>query len=142
MKHQYEKEGHYFGDVFYLPDFYLPASQQFVEVKAIWSPDDCRKIQALLLHAPKRRLTGEDCPDVPIVACMPDGEFFGWPRSAARDRDFPDFPLRPAIPVELYRCEKCRQWWFGDPSMSWKCQCCGFYDGDQTFCYNLTAPLP
>ena len=120
VKHQYEKEGHYFGDVFYLPDFWLPASHQYVEVKGVFEPDDCRKIQALLKHIPARQHTGEWCSDIAIIACMPDGAFFGWERGLGVDLPFHQFlaldTRRAARSVELFRCERCRQWWFADPS--------------------------
>src|SRR5690242_11919488 len=75
---QYEHEGRYFGDVFYLPDFWLPRSRQFVEVKAVFEPDDCRKIQRLLQHIePRPHLNGLTL-DIPIVAALPNGRFYGW----------------------------------------------------------------
>jgi hypothetical protein len=82
---RYEPKGRYFGDVFYLVDFYLPMSRQWVEVKGVFEPEDCRKIVGLLTHIEARPYTDpETCPDIALVACEPKGVFRGWERGCAR----------------------------------------------------------
>jgi hypothetical protein len=151
LQHQYEKEGHYFGDVFYLPDFFLPKSRQYVEVKGLFEPDDCRKIQALLKHIPPREFThGKrvehgNCPDIAIVAATPGGTFWGWERGVGVDLPFKEFialsEYRGAREVALLLCSKCRGWWFCDPTMSYRCQCCGHYDGDHSIAGFIDSPV-
>lgn len=144
----YEREGHYFGDVFYFPDFYLPKSRQYVEVKGVFEPNDCRKIQALLANVPARPHTNDDCPDVRIIACVPEGHFLGWVRGAYRNRDFSvnadneTFLQKDSRRVELMRCGVCRGWWFCDPEWSWRCQCCGAYDGNGHVEKVIQSPFP
>lgn len=138
----YEREGHYFGDVFYFPDFYLPKSRQYVEVKGVFEPEDCRKIQALLANVPARPHTSEDCPDIRVVACVPDGNFYGWARREGEPADWFDFLTKQAIRVEFMKCAVCRGWWFADPEWSWRCQCCGAYDGNGHVSTVIPSPFP
>lgn len=140
---EYEREGVYFGDQFYLPDFWLPRSRQYVEVKGIFEPDDCRKIQALLSHVTRRPHTGEWCPDLPIVAAVSGGDLYAWERRAdALALTFFDFLRRHSKRVVLMQCLACRGWWFADESASWVCQCCGAYDGDGHVANMVHFPLP
>lgn len=146
---EYEKAGQYFGrHVFYLPDFYLPRSRQYFEVKGVFEPDDVRKIVALLEHVPARPHTTdprleEGCPDVPLIAGMPGGDFFGWLRGKVRPHDnVLIMSKRASCRVELYRCAECRGWWFCVPELSWRCQCCGVYDGDAHLLERIESPFP
>ena len=46
IKWEYESEGYELSDgTYYLPDFYLPETRCFVEVKGLMSDDDLRKIE-------------------------------------------------------------------------------------------------
>lgn len=140
---EYEREGQYFGDVFYLPDFWLPRSRQFVEVKGVFEPEDCRKIQALLKHVEPRPYTGDDVPDIQIVAAVPDGKFYGWTRTTrpATD-DFFTFLTQQARPLLLAQCARCSGWWFCDADAGWTCQCCGVGDGRRHLRDAVASPLP
>jgi hypothetical protein len=137
---EYEPKGHYFGRQFYLPDFWLPRSRQYVEVKGVFEPDDCKKIMALLSHAKPRPHTNEDCPDIPIIAAVPDGKFYGWSRGCYPVSWF-DFLITRASTLELFQCTRCRGWWFGHPEYAWTCQCCGFGDGNGHLAARLESPL-
>lgn len=137
--HQYEKEGRYFGRQFYLPDFFLPRSRQFVEVKAVFDDQSCQRIAAALQFADRRPHVDNSRTDIVLVACMPDGVFVGWERSAASSATE---LIARAMPVDLLRCAQCAGWWFCDPAMSWGCQCCGFYDGGRCFIESIQSPLP
>ena len=123
---EYEREGHYFGKQFYLPDFYLPRSNQFVEVKAVYQPSDVKKIGALLEYVRVRKFTGPNCPDVAIVACTPNGDFVGWIRTRLpTNATVLDLSRRASRDVALFCCAVCKGWWFADHRRSWRCQCCG-----------------
>lgn len=139
---EYEKEGQYFGDVFYFPDFYLPKSRQYVEVKGVFEPNDCRKIQALLANVPARPHTSEDCPDIHVIACVPDGRFYAWERRDGPAAEWYEFLTKRSVVVELFQCLQCKGWWFADPEWSWRCQCCGAYDGNGHVSERLASPLP
>ncbi len=137
---KYESEGHYFGDVFYLPDFYLPQSRQYIEVKAVFEPNDVRKIRALLKHLPPRKYTEEDQPDIPLIACMPNGVFYGWSRSA-KTIDWFAFLTKAAVGVELAKCSTCGGWWFMASDWGWNCQCCGKQGGNTNIERLVESPI-
>lgn len=140
VRWEYEPRGHYFGRQFYLPDFWLPASRQYLEVKGDFKPDDCKKIMALLAHATARPHTDDECPDIAIIAGEPDGVFRGWERGAYPVTWF-EFLTKRARAIELFQCTRCRGWWFGDPEYAWTCQCCGYGDGNHHLAARLTSPL-
>jgi hypothetical protein len=139
---EYEKEGRYFGEMFYLPDFFLPRSRQFVEVKGVFEPNDCRKLQAVCSHISRRPHTGDSVPDLCIVACEPHGVFRGWERGHWSDVSFFEFLNRACRTTVLFQCVKCCGWWFADEAMGWQCQCCGAYDGDHFLANRFMSPLP
>jgi hypothetical protein len=139
---RYEHEARYFGDTFYLPDFWLPRSRQFVEVKGVWTPEDCRKVHALIHHVPARKHTDAATPDIAIVACEPSGIFRGWQRRHGQASSWSDFLIHDSRIVELFACARCGGWWFGDPEMALSCQCCGAYDGAKHIRARLDSPLP
>ncbi len=127
---KYETTGRHFGDVFYLPDFWLPRSRQYVEVKGVFAPADHTKTGALLRHVEPRPYTDEFCPDVPLVVCLPRGKFFGFERGGCAGPGPAEFARIGGRFVELMQCGVCRGWWFAEPSWGWRCQCCGAYDGN------------
>lgn len=145
VSYNYEKSGRYFGDVFYLPDFWLPHSRQIVEVKGVFEPSDCRKIHAVLTEIEPHAFAQHD---VPIVACLPGGEFYGWARQegaairVGTDAAWLDFLTKNAIAVDLLRCSACSQWWFAATDESWRCRCCGAYDGARHILDRVSSPLP
>lgn len=143
LEWQYEPVGKYFGDVFYLVDFFLPKSRQWVEVKGVFEPADVRKIVSLLEHIPPRPYTGEDCPDIALVACEPNGVFRGWQRGACRsDANLLDMSLSACKNLRLFACAVCAGFWFADDSMSWQCQCCGYNKGNGHIVVDEGSPFP
>jgi hypothetical protein len=139
----YEDKGRYFGDVFYLVDFWLPRSRQIIEVKGVFQPDDCKKIQAVLAHsAPRKHCDPDSCPDIPIIAAMPDGRFHGWVRRTPPTRNWKRFVMHDCHTIELAKCLRCRGWWFYDPDGSWQCQCCGASEGNAHIADVWHAPIP
>lgn len=145
---EHEKEGRYFGEVFYLPDFWLPRSRQFLEVKVVWEPDDCRKAMAMLEHLePRPFCRDRGCVDIPLIAAFPDGQFSGWARRVGRFKqskagDFHAFLLDRSRAVQLAQCSRCEGWWFFDPEAQWPCQCCGHTGGVGHFAELYPSPLP
>lgn len=118
---EYERAGRYWGNTFYLPDFYLPRSRQYVEVKGAWTPDDTRKVYAMLRGVAGRPYTGADTPDLSLVAANPGGAFWGLLRP---EGDFEDFLLN-SHRATLLQCGACGGRWFAVEWGGWGCQCCG-----------------
>lgn len=139
---RYELAGHYFGNTFYLPDFWLPKSRQYVEVKGVFEPADCKKIHALIHHVPPRPFTDDTTPDIPIVSCEPKGVFRGWQRQKGQEHDWFEFLTKDSRVVELFQCGVCAGWWFADPEQTWSCQCCGAYAGDGHIAARIESPVP
>lgn len=142
---EYEPKGRYFGpDQFYLVDFWLPRSRQWVEVKGVFEPDDCRKIAALLEYVEPRPYTDpEICPDIALVACTPNGAFLGWQRGVAdRHTTLLELSRRASKEVRAFACAICGGWWFADDSCSWRCQCCGAATGNAHIVSEFASPLP
>ena len=142
VRWDYEHEGAYHGTVYYMPDFYLPASQQIVEVKGQWLPDDCRKVAAYLNDAAPRRMA-RHLADMTVIAANPDGVFWGYRRPETPIMDLADLLLEHNHIVDLQHCPHCHEWWFHLPSDGWRCQCCGAStpDGRPLGDDALTSPL-
>lgn len=113
---RYEPEGRYFGEEFYLLDFYLPDSGQWVEVKATWSPADVRKAMAFCRDAgregPSRR------PALALVECGPQGRFHGWPR----------LTMDHALELVVLACDHCGAAYFAPERGQWDCPRCAARD--------------
>lgn len=131
----YEPEGYQFTDgTMYLPDFWLPDSKQWFEVKGLMNDKDQHKMEMLCLES------GHD-----VVIGYPDGEFSMmdlWHNSDSPSlfdpylRDEPE-PTRfnhveafGKVDTYLNRCKRCGQYSFMESCGSYQCQCCGAYDGD------------
>lgn len=143
VKWEYEPKGRYFGDLFYLVDFYLPASRQWVEVKGVFEPNDVRKVAAFLQHVEPRPFTHDECPDIALIACEPSGVFRGWVRGAAKAGDNLLTLSRNACrELRAFRCGVCLGWWFADDSLSWACQCCGADKGNSHVIAEVVSSLP
>lgn len=55
LEWEYEPEGMYLGNLFYLPDFWLPAAKQYVEVKGVMDEMSLRKAVLLALEVDRPR---------------------------------------------------------------------------------------
>lgn len=122
----YEPEGFAFEDgTTYLPDFYLPDQDAFLECKGIMKEKDYHKMEML------SKETGKE-----IVIMYPDMSFTlsYWVDNL---HDF--FPSSPEIgglsewESWLCHCKKCNKKYFGDQAAAWDCKCCGYYAGDSGF---------
>lgn len=119
----YEPEGYHLSNgMYYLPDFYLPESHQFFEVKGIMGKIDMDKIENLAYESGKSVVIGLPDGKVEIYDfCdfhMPDGSI---------DRTYEHYSSGDTC---LCRCRECHKWWFMNSVMGWECRCCGEYDGD------------
>jgi hypothetical protein len=108
---EYEKRWVDFGDgVRYLPDFWLPESRAWFEVKGVFSEEDRRKVMALTWSADAR---GE----LVLIGGAPAGYAF------AQVQKFGP----PAFGVAFGRCGSCDGWSYAMGS----CLLCDFVDLDR-----------
>ena len=121
IKYVYESEGLNIDGVFYLPDFYLPESKSFFEVKGIMSDKDQEKIDALV-KAGYSVTVGYS--DFTFEACTNNAIYWGGDD---------DFSQGEAVSSVLAKCHKCEKYWFMDYAGAWECQCCGHYEGNNGF---------
>lgn len=107
----YEPEGFVFSDnTMYMPDFYLPDSEQWFEVKGIMNDADSHKINMLCK---------EGVHDV--VIGYANGEFEMYDTELC----WIDKGL-----TFLNQCTQCGKYSFMNSIGSWHCRCCNAYDGD------------
>ena len=123
IKWIYEPEGYQLSNgVCYLPDFYLPDSGQFFEVKGIMTQKDMDKIEDLVYESSRS-----------VVIGLPDGKVEIWDYedlpmyNGSLERRFTKYDSSETV---LAKCRKCGKWWFMNSVMGWQCRCCGEYDGD------------
>lgn len=115
----YEPEGYVFEDgTTYLPDFFLPDSKQWFEVKGVMSNKDMHKIKMLCIES------GHD-----VVIGYSDGEL------SMIDMFFAEFnggqPEEYSWgSININKCTQCGKLSFMNNVGSYTCQCCGAYDGD------------
>lgn len=115
IKYEYEPEGFKLSDgTCYLPDFWLPESRAFFEVKGVLSEKDAHKIEQLMADS-----------NCPVIIGYPNFEF------EACDYWWGDDLIRASKACSLLnRCRSCGKISFMGISGSYKCPCCGAYDGD------------
>ena len=137
----YEPEGFHIGDVFYLPDFYLPEIRVIAEVKGVLDEDDMEKLRAIVTPAAERGIMTVLLEPGRWRLCNPSPQLL---KVAA---DGPEFlgegPFNPetdiSVDLALARCRECRRWYFIDSSLDWTCTACGFSEGNMTF--DLVHPM-
>lgn len=118
IKYVYEPEGYELSDgTKYLPDFYLPESDSFFEVKGILSKKDKHKIDQFQEEVKR-----------PITIGYADMTFQSS-YYAAEDLYFIDYKSDSAF----VRCCFCRKLYFLSLNGSYACPNCGHYNGDATF---------
>lgn len=118
MPYSYEQEGYEFNDgTKYLPDFYLPDSDTFFEVKGIMSEVDMHKIDTLMAEGGKKVAIG----------------YAGGRFQACNAWEEPLSSDALTTYAWLCRCRQCGKLYFIGCEGFWGCQCCGYYDGDAGF---------
>lgn len=115
IKWIYEPEGYQLSDgTWYLPDFYLPDSKQWFEVKGVMSNKDMSKISLLAKDSQKD-----------VVVGLPGGEFYMY--SCYFDDTV---VLMSKGETYINECLECGKKSFMNSNGSYECQCCDAYDGD------------
>lgn len=122
IKWVYEPEGFVLSDgTCYLPDFYLPESDSFFEVKGIMSDKDMHKIEMLIRDTDKQVIIGY--PDFTFESC----NYGAWDGSDVLNS------LTSKRSSVLVRCRSCQRYYFSGIEWSYECRCCKAYDGDHYF---------
>lgn len=118
MKYIYEPEGFRFSDgTMYLPDFFLPETKTFFEVKGILDELDLHKVNLLALESRK-----------PVVIGKSD---FHFQCTDAWAEDL--FEITGESDSWLAKCHVCGKPYFLGSNGSYYCRSCGAYDGDGHF---------
>jgi hypothetical protein len=104
----------------YLPDFYLPDSKQFFEVKGKMSDNDMEKIKSVINDG------------YSVVIGLDDGKFIACNHWLNSNDEHDEYSL---CEEESWLCEcyACGKYWFAGAFGLWDCQCCGSHDGDHLF---------
>jgi len=119
----YEAEGFDFGDVRYLPDFYLPDCRTFVEVKGVMDEASEQKISALAAAAGARGIKV-------IVGEAPAGVRFHF-RASEQGQPYAAFGV----------CGSCLKGSFYEVNGAWSCGCCGSRNGDTEWTFHIHGEL-
>lgn len=120
IRYIYEPEGYVLSDgTKYLPDFYLPNSNQWFEVKGIMSDKDLHKILQL----------SEDS-EMECVIGYANGEFEHIERWPPDDEDVLVATRFDKSESVLNKCSFCGGLSFLNSCGSYHCRCRGCYDGD------------
>ena len=117
VKYEYEPDGYKLSNgLWYKPDFYLPDAHQFAECKGVMSNEDSAKIVGLVEDTgkPVLVLSYTNAMLVMRVGDSPDGEIVTYSGDE----------------VALSWCEECGKPWFLGWPDTYRCRCCGAYDGD------------
>jgi hypothetical protein len=123
MEYLYEPEGIEFPDgTMYLPDFYLPESKTFLEVKGIMADQDLRKIKMLAKQSDKY-----------VAIIYPDFSF------QASDMWEDGGSITSKGESWLIQCLECKKYSFMGNGASWGCRSCGYYDGDSGFIVEMAG---
>lgn len=118
IKYIYEPEGYVFEDgTHYLPDFYLPNSNSFFEVKGITlTAEEKNKINNLIRRSKKNFVIGYSDMSFQATSLYEDETYI---------LDFKEESW-------LVQCYACKEYQFIGSSGSWQCRGCKYYDGDST----------
>ena len=118
IEYDYEVEGYCFSDgTKYLPDFYLPESDAFFEVKGKMDDYDMHKVKMLIKEINK-----------PCTIGYSDFTFQSCDKWSDNDYDLTD-----KISSVLVECTACHKKYFAGINGQYVCQVCGAYDGDHYF---------
>ena len=134
----YEEINYQFDDgTMYAPDFYFPDSKQFFEVKGLMTPGDKHKILQLA-RAGNTVIVGGPNGGLLYFNGTPDGWYnpstlpqdaLNWDQSNEEDDD-DSFGGYPFDDVFVAECVMCHKRSFMDGSDTYRCPCCGAYNGD------------
>ena len=118
IEYMYEPEGYQLSDgTKYLPDFYLPESKTYFEVKGVMTGKDMHKITQLQKDLGVNIAIGY--PDLTFQASDNWAENY-YQINECKEESW------------LMKCRECGKYFFTGDLGTWMCQCCGYYDGDNT----------
>lgn len=116
IPYEYEPEGLILPDgTYYLPDFYLPDSNQFFEVKGFLNDLDMNKVQGLIELG------------YSVTVGYANGKF------QACDNFGHYYELTDSTSSWLCWCKVCGRYYFIGCNGGYECPHCGSYDGDHLF---------
>lgn len=130
LKYIYEPEGFVLSDgTKYLPDFYLPDQDAFLEIKGVMDERDYHKIEQIALDTGKNVFVGKPDLTFYLVAKAHVNEWDTtlkiWVYLGEKAETFKD--------IAINECFKCGKVYFKEMDGAWDCECCGYYDGDSGF---------
>lgn len=105
----------------YLPDFYLPQMKEFFEVKGELKSSDIHKIDMFVKEYKRPLIIGYD--NLLFSTCSNYSGIYNDENEFIRDTQ---------LDSVLMKCNKCGKYYFAGINGTWECQCCGYYDGDNT----------
>ena len=124
IQYMYEPEGFRLSDgTLYLPDFYLPESKAYFEVKGIMSDTDMHKI---------KQLQKDLCVSIAIGYAdmtFQSSDNYNWGGSQT-------FEIASKDESYIVKCPDCGKVFFMASTGYYGCQCCGYYDGDSIFSHS------
>ena len=128
IKYLYELEGFYLGDdIYYLPDFYLPDMDIWVEVKGVMSELDFNKIKKFIEAGNSMLIVFNDL----------SFSFFDLTYYYGCDLDLDD--LHCESDTALVKCGRCGKYYFVHLLGEYSCKCCQYYNGNSTFRLSRTG---
>lgn len=131
IKYVYEPEGYKLSNgELYLPDFYLPASQQFFEVKGVLTEKDEAKCRMLGKESGRDVIMGFS--DFSFYFIANEREWLdenGKPRLDENGKPYPTYVGNDKTDCWLSYCFECKQYYFVSMYGLWRCRCCYAYDG-------------
>lgn len=137
IMHYYEPEGFVFsgGEIKYLPDFYLPDTDTYFEVKGVMDDKSMMKIRKFIMECKK-----------PIVIGYPDMTFqcsvyWGEQDDELEIDYYQDALIASKMESAISFCGKCGKPMFFDFIGLYKCKSCGVYDGDHYLCPMVDGTL-
>lgn len=118
MGWEYEVEGIDLGGRWYLPDFWLPDSRTYLEVKGPL------KERTDLVKLAQDRIDAETggCAELDHVLFV-----------LADERGLTTLGNHPTEQIYWAKCRECLCWYPYPLCSSWSCRCCGFYNGARTW---------
>jgi hypothetical protein len=129
IPYEYEPEGFVFADgTKYLPDFYLPKQNAWLEIKGVMENEDEHKIKQLCIESESYVFVG--CPDFKLYVYKPEIDTW-W-----KDGEWHyDTSIIKAVKsdADIRECKECHNVYFKEICGAWDCEICGYYDGDCGF---------
>lgn len=125
IKYLYEPEGFILSDgTMYLPDFYLPESKTYFEVKGLMSDADMHKVTQLQKDW-----------NCSVAVGYADMTF------QASDNYENSYEITNKDNSYFVKCDACGKYYFVGACGSYACMNCGYYSGDATFTHILYGDL-